>query len=403
MLPSVEQKSRLFSLIERCRGCHAPANSMREVLSMDPMPLAGMFCNTKEEAAAAPVFPLTWIFCPTCGLVQVREDVADDFLFSKYNYSSSTVGGLVKHFEGYADFLSERYHTEKLALLEIGCNDGVLLNRLPPSWRLIGCDPSDVSAVAAQDAAYELLNRPFTIDTVLSSHLESAIDVITGSNCLAHISDLKAVFESVRLALRPGGHFWIEVHDLEALLQGSQWDTIYHEHKVEWSEESLCHCLTRLGFVHRETLRTPMHGGALRICFEKSELSATVANAIKQPHAGLGTLRRAYETRYETAAVQQLIQLSRHGQKFAAYGAAGRANVYLNQLQQLPFEYIVDESPLRMNKFIPHVGTPIVPASELTANPVPACLITAWNYRDDIIRKNPSYKGRWLTAFGAPT
>src|SRR5688500_5182420 len=118
---------------------------------MDPMPLAGMFCETAEEARSAPVFPLTWMHCAGCGLVQVRENVDDAFLFSKYNYSSSTVPGLVRHFESYSEFLTERYGISgNVRFLEIGCNDGVLLNRLPQNWKLFGCDPSDVAARAAK-------------------------------------------------------------------------------------------------------------------------------------------------------------------------------------------------------------------------------------------------------------
>lgn len=368
---------------------------------MEPMPLAGMFCATKEEALRAPVFPLTWVHCDVCGLVQVREDVSDSYLFSKYNYSSSTVGGLVRHFEGYAEFLSERYKGSAITLLEIGCNDGVLLNRLPSSWRLLGCDPSDVAAAAAKDARYDFLHRPFNLEAVSGNNLENSIDVVTGSNCLAHISDLKGVFEAVWRALRTGGQLWIEVHDLNALLDGAQWDTIYHEHKVEWSEDSLKQVLGRVGFTHRETLRTPMHGGALRICFEKGNDRASLPPSAVAVPSGLATLRRAYESRYETSAARELLELSRRGEKFAAYGAAGRANVYLNQMKELRFDYIVDESPLRMNKYIPQVATPIVAPSTLQENPVPACLVTAWNYRDDIVRKNPGHKGRWLTAFGA--
>ncbi|MGZ8921223.1 MAG: class I SAM-dependent methyltransferase, partial [Limisphaerales bacterium] len=186
---------------------------------MEPMPLAGMFCASVEEAQNAPVFPLTWMSCEVCSLVQVRENVFDEFLFSKYNYSSSTVAGLVRHFISYADFLGSRYGADSpLTFLEIGCNDGVLLTRLPQGWRLLGCDPSDVAARAASDSHYQLLTKPFNLETVAADKLENSVDVISGSNCLAHISDLKEVFEAAWLALRPGGHIWIEVHELEALL-----------------------------------------------------------------------------------------------------------------------------------------------------------------------------------------
>lgn len=78
---------------------------------------------------------------------------------------------------------------------------------------------------------------------VLDNNLEDSIDVISGSNCLAHISDLKSVFKGIAAALKAGGHFWIEVHDLKSTLNSGQWDTIYHEHKVEWSLQSLQLCL----------------------------------------------------------------------------------------------------------------------------------------------------------------
>ena len=364
------------------------------------MPLAGMFCETAEAAKAAPIFPLTWMHCAQCGVVQVLENVDDSFLFSKYNYSSSTVPGLVRHFEGYSQFLAERYGPQnRIHFLEIGCNDGVLLKRLPAAWKLFGCDPSDVAAAAAEKANYSFLDKPFSVATVAEARLEGTLDVISGSNCLAHISDLKDVFESAHRALKAGGHFWIEVHDLDALLKGFQWDTIYHEHKVEWSEESLQNCLGPIGFVHKETIRTPMHGGALRILFEKADHPQKRQPKVVTADPRLNDLRQVYEKRYETPAALALAAASSEGRRIAAYGAAGRANVYLNQLPTLRFDYIVDESPLRVNKFIPRVETPIVPPAMLQEKPTEACLITAWNYREDIIRKNPQHRGLWLTAF----
>lgn len=365
------------------------------------MPLAGVFCTSLESALQAPVFPLTWVMCQECDLVQVAEDVDDSTLFAHYNYASSSVAGLVRHFQDFASFLTARYEsTDRLSFLEIGCNDGVLLNRLPSHWELLGVDPSDVALRASLNSVpYRLCNRPFSLDLVLENKWEGKIDVISGSNCLAHISDLRSLFEAVALALRDGGEFWVEVHDLDALLRGSQWDTIYHEHKVEWSEQSLLRCLLPLGFTHIQTIRTPMHGGALRICFRKQKSPSSSFRRSGHTTQLLKNLRHAYENRYQTNAALSLVNAQKSGQRIAAYGAAGRANVYLNQMQQLQFDYIVDEAPLRVNKFIPRVATPILPPHQLGIHPAQFCLITAWNYQQDIIRKNPQFTGTWLTAF----
>lgn len=382
-----------------CRGCGGADSGLKPVFAMDPMPLAGGFCDTQVEAERAPKFPLTWVACTKCGLAQVLEDVDDSILYGKYNYSSSTVGGMVKHFTEYSAFLQEEYKTAaSVRLLEIGCNDGVLLNRLPASWRLVGIDPSDIARKGrAASTGYELINAGLSPAVVSAQKLEGHFDVVTGSNCLAHISDLKNVFEAAYLALRPGGHFWLEVHDLDTLLQTGQWDTIYHEHKVEWSESSLGYCLGQLGFEHIKSYRLDLHGGLLRICFRKGNGAARVLGS---PALGdFSRLKDSFERRYDQPACAVIREANGRNTGVAAYGAAGRATVYLNQMQKLRFDFIVDESPVRSGKFIPGTSLPIVPRTTLAERKPEVCLITAWNYKDQIIAKNGDYRGRWLTSF----
>ncbi len=393
-----------YRLIERCRGCRADAKHFEVVLEMEPMPLAGQFCLSQDEAYEADVYPLTWIFCHGCGAVQVGEDVAGKSLFDTYNYASSTVPGLVRHFKSYAKFLSGRYGgDEPLRFLEIGCNDGVLLNELPDSWKRTGVDPSDVARRAVeQGACYELVSEPFTTELVQEQKWEGSWDVISGSNCLAHISDLREVFSGVATALKAKGWFWVEVHELEALLEGAQWDTIYHEHKVEWSVDSLKTCVESVGFELQAVERLPLHGGIIRCGFQRVADGMSAKGNETVITDDLRHLQSVYRSRHDVSAVRSLLKAMDSGESIVAYGASGRANVYLNQLPELAFDYIVDESPLRMNRFIPARGTPIVPPERLSSGGASACLVTAWNYFDDIVAKNTRYRGQWLRAFPVP-
>ncbi len=388
-----------YKIIDHCRGCWG-IDTFDPVLEMSAMPLAGSFCNTREEALRDFKFPLSWLYCCRCGLVQVGEDVSGKDLFKKYNYASSSVPGLVRHFEEYASYLISRYGKgSSIKLLEIGCNDGVLLNRLPDSWTLVGVDPSDVAKDAAINAKYNLANSPFTAALVEEKRWVESWNVVTGSNCFAHLSDLGEVFAGVALALKADGWFWVEVHDLEALLDGYQWDTIYHEHKVEWSVDSLKYCLSKHGFKLREMRRLPLHGGIIRCGFQKTGIAEEIRGFKGRYLIDLKKLREAYMNRYQTHAARELIESQEKRLPIAAYGASGRANVYLNQMPELNFSYIIDEAPLRKNKFVPGVGVPIVDRSALCEKPPAKMLITAWNYKDDIVKKNPEFKGKWLTAF----
>jgi SAM-dependent methyltransferase len=375
------------------------------VLAMDPMPLAGHFCTTLAEAGGAALYPLTWIECPKCSLIQVCEEVSAGALFDTYCYASQSVPGLVRHFEAYASWLESRWlespwlesrrKPSEPRVLEIGCNDGVLLRRLPRHWKRVGVDPSDV-ARDAPNQNYELIPAPFT--ERLASELDAnSFDIISGSNCLAHISDLRDVFRGVHRLLKPEGLFILEIHDLEATLSGQQWDTIYHEHKVEWSLRSLQNCLEPLGFTSVETHSLPLHGGLLRAVFRRSKPSAGPGPASP---SGLAALRQAYEDRRSTPLYTRLIRSAERREVMAAYGASGRANVWLNQHPELPFEYVVDDAPLRSGRFIPRLAIPIEPSSVLAERPPDTCVITAWNYAADIRAQHPTYSGRWEQSLG---
>jgi SAM-dependent methyltransferase len=357
-----------------CRACRSAR--LDEVFSMDPMPLAGAFAATAEDARAMPKYPLTWLLCHDCGLVNVAPDIPDDLIYSTYSYAASTVPALVRHHAEFAETLEARYAGRSVSLLEIGCNDGVLLNQLPVHWDLWGVDPSDVAAKAANPSRYLLVNEKFGDGW----NVKSAFDVVVSSNAFAHFSDIAGALDSVADALKPGGEFWIEVHDLHATVRSGQWDTIYHEHKVEWSIGSLVENVQSRGLGLREYHRLPLHGGLLRAVFTKGP--STEFEFTTQPD--FTNLRETYSDRY--------IDLPEGSW---AYGAAARATVYLNQVDT-GVEAVVDGSPLRQGKFIPGTGTPILAPSQF-GDP-PATLITAWNHADDIKAKHPEYV-KWVTAW----
>jgi hypothetical protein len=107
-----------------CRVC--ASSDVLEVFAIPPIPLVGEF--TKEPNIHPDLFPITVLHCDDCKVLQIKENIDSDRLFHEYSFSSSTVAGLVRHFSDYAEWIWNRYKPAKL--LEIGCNDGVLLEPL---------------------------------------------------------------------------------------------------------------------------------------------------------------------------------------------------------------------------------------------------------------------------------
>lgn len=361
-----------------CRGCRG--TRLDPVFHMDPMPLAGAFAKTREEALAATKYPLTWLLCADCGLVNVEPDIPDEVIYSTYSYAASTVPALVRHHAEFAKTLTQRY-TEPVRILEIGGNDGVLLNQLPATWDRWNVDPSDVALQSWPGYGWELINKPFAADLLPGS---GTFDVVTSSNAFAHFSDIAGALEGVARVLRPGGEFWIEVHDLQATMDRNQWDTAYTEHKCEWSWQALRRNLEARGLRVKMFWEMPLHGGLLRALCVKEQPDPPSRRGGWFPD-DFASLQRAYDLRSPVKAD-------------AAYGAAARATVYLNQCET-GAQYVVDGSPLRANHYVPGVGIPVIgPDSFDIARPT-RTLITAWNHADDIKARHPGYTGRWVTAW----
>lgn len=365
------------------------------ILEMDPMPLVAI-APTEDAAVAARRYPYTLVRCRDCGLAQTLQDIPDPALFRTYHYASSTIASVSAHFQELAARLIDERADRATTLLEIGCNDGVLLRSLPVHWRRVGVDPSDIAARAV-DGTYELVKDFFSGEWANSC--QGQYDLVVASNCLAHMSDLGDALRGIARVLRPDGQAWIEVHDLAAVLAG-QWDVLYHEHKAYWSRASLEHCAERAGLRLEGADRLAMHGGLLRLRLARANRSTRPSRPERE---SFERLTRAYVSRDQTPAVRAIHELAEHGQRLAAYGASERGMVWLSQVGGVRPSYVVDDSSARIGGYLSGTRSPVVDPRAFRSDPPDACLITAWTYADFIRARHAWFQGRWLTTFESGT
>lgn len=380
-----------YTNITKCRCCHGEDLIPQFAFSQN-VPLAGQFCDTLEEAKNAELFPLTLVQCQKCGAVQVRENVSDSILYSKYNYSSSDIPALVAHFKKYADMLIS-YNKEKsnFTFLEVGSNSNALIQHLPTTWNIIAVDPSDVAVRANKLQQYshiKFFNEGFDLDFVKRNRLENTVDHVFAANCMAHITDLKPVFQGIAAVLSDNGTFCIEVGDLDAMFINGEYDFLYHEHKIAYSLHSLAKVCSLAGLYLLNSEKISNHGGSIRALFAKIENHYDNTSDIEHDQIKFKLFAKIYDSRYNNPVAQKLLKNPNN----IAYGASGRANTWFNNMSDIRFSYVVDESPLRVGKYIPHVGIPIVPKEMLdTESEEKDVIVTAHNYLDSIATKNSHY------------
>ena len=151
-------------------------------------------------------------------------------------------------------------------VVDIGSNDGTLLRCFQESgFRVLGVDPAHEIAQQATEGGIETIKGFFTpaLAREIRDHHGTAA-LVTANNVFAHIDDLAAVAEGVRVLLSPGGVFVFEVSYLVDVLEKTLFDTIYHEHLSYHTVEPLVRFFEANGMELIGADRGGSHGGSLR-------------------------------------------------------------------------------------------------------------------------------------------
>ena len=368
------------------------------------MPPAGGFLSAAAEFEDEAFLPITVFFCGDCGLVQIEEQIDPDVLFRTYAFSTSTIPALVRHFSDYADFIAGTLKAR--TVVEFGCNDGALMENLRRHGvSAMGVDIAENITEIARQKGLDVVQGYFTpaVAEDIAARL-GRVDLVTGSNCFAHNADPGAILEAARTCLKEDGLFVVEVMYAGDLLDKLQWDTLYHEHLAVYSLSSLRPVLARHGFTVIDVHHLPMHAGSLRVLATPSanvrphqRVADMLALEQRQGLAdGAAWQRFGDAVRRQVALVGRTMAALGASQRVWAYGASGRATMWLNAAAMTCIGKVVDSSPLRAGRLMPGLHQPIVPPAAMREDPPDYVLITAWNYADAIRAKEDWYPGTWV-------
>jgi len=387
-----------------CAGCDE--TDFLSVLSLGEVPLAGVF-PLKEELENESKYPLNLLFCKECNLVQTDSFIEPQILFEDYRYISSI--GLSNHFKNVADILDEKYDVEGLNILEIGCNDGVLLEPLNSLGANVeGVDPAKNIVKLAKDKGLKVYEEYFNDETFGGEEFKDKYDLVLSNNTFAHIPDIQSVVRGVKHVLKPDGDFIFEVHYLQSLIDGKQWDNIYHEHIFYHSITGLNNLFNKYDMTLINFEEIPIHSGSIRVTVTNRNTYAVSQKVLDRIELESKTVAnvdylRSYgeDVRNHITNFNNTIEELKQNHSIAGYGASGRANMFCNltDLNSDIVKFIVDESPERCGRYIANTDIPIVDVETLKNSDVDLLIIFAWNYSKMIIEKTQFKKFKYLVAF----
>ena len=401
--------------IQNCRLCHS--ENFEVFLKLGTMPLAGNFLK-KEDVGKENAYPLDVCFCKNCGSVQVLEMIPRDTFFRDYRYLSSvTAKSVLEHFKTYASEIKERFLPNGGFVLEVACNDGILLEPLKNlELNVLGVDPAKNITKIAKGKGLDVIDDYFGLD--LSKQILEKYDkanVIVGNAVFAHVDDLNDILLGVKNLLKDDGVFIFEVNYMGDMIDELQYDVIYHEHTMYHSVLALKKFLEQYEMKIFDVKHLAIRGGTIRIYssfknthFEVSNnVQSLIDSELQKGYDKLETFKNFAKKceEHKSEILNLLHDLKKQGKKIIGYGMSGRGNTMLNywQVSTNIIDYGIDASPERYGRFVPGMHIPIKPPQPMID--VDYVLLLAWIFADDIIEKEHGFVengGKFIIPFPKP-
>ena len=359
-------------------SCHlCGRHELLPLLDFGEHPIAHRFLTDPLQEEY--VHPVIVCFCECCGLIQLRDPIPPDKLYTEYNWLSSWKWNPhVPRLIWLIEQLPVQPKTSRI--VEVGSNDGSFLNLLRERGHLnvLGIEPAKDAQEVAKQKGVEAIEAYFTqeiADKLVTTY--GRCDLLVARQVLEHITALEDFRKAMRMLLRPGGYVLIEVPNFGFSLAAPDYSAIWEEHVNYFTLETLSRFLAEIGIrvIHSEM--AIFSGEALIVVGQHIETSLSLP-----PRDYLKELRakalayRDHWPMFREAFIRYLYKHQKSGGKVAVYGAGCRACSLINFAGLGPyFEFCLDNQPEKQGKYMPGSHLPVLSGEALEKHSVDLCLL----------------------------
>ncbi len=216
--------------------------------NLPPATTAGMDLSTMD------IFPAI-VKCRNCGLVYVNprwrlpEDVMPYSQRAEQAYFEQTRPARIVAYDHLVKLARRRSPAHPLRFLDVGCGDGLLLERSLQAG--LACDGFEVSP-----ALIQALQAKFGAQRIFSGDLGSlpagTYDCAFLVNVIEHLPDPQLTLQQIQRLLLPGGRVFVHAPNLGGLparLQGRRWHHVEPlAHLYYFNHDTLAALLSKAGF-----------------------------------------------------------------------------------------------------------------------------------------------------------
>ena len=401
-------------ILKSCRICFS--DKLVNYLDLGKHPFSNSFLNFKDIKKERK-FPLKLVLCKKCGLTQLSIIPDTQFIFNKYDYLSSSSKALSNHYKNLVFKLIKNYKFKfDDTALDIGCNDGILLNHYPKNFKnIIGIEPSD-AAKNIKQKRIKLLKKFFNLNT--SKHYLKKYNkpkIITITNVLAQIENLDEFTKGLNNIMDEKTLVVIEFPYLLHMINKGLFDLIYHEHLSYFSLTPLKFLFNKIDvkIVNFENLNLGASGPAIRLFLAKNNSKYKINNRVHkqikyEEKWGIKKIEKykffKKTTEFKINKIKKIIYSKYNkGYKIGCFTASSKGNTLLNclKLDKSIIKFASENNKKKLGKYTPGTHIKIISDKNFIKKRIDYAILLSWNYIKFFLLKSEYIKngGKFIVPF----
>jgi len=395
--------SSLCEEIKLCRSCES--GSLERFLELGVQPLSGVFPKADEEDPLAG--PLNLVKCLSCDLVQLEHNYPLDEMYGdNYGYRSGLNASMVSHLEAKVSKLLNQFQfKENSTVLDIGSNDGTLLNALSAgNYQLVGMDPTIKKFGQYYDDSILQIPEFFNAETFMQNSEKA--DLVTSISMLYDLQNPLKFVRDVEKILSPEGVWHFEQSYLPTMMEANAYDTVCHEHLEYYSLHSINVMLkiSNLRIIDVEFNST--NGGSFAVTATKFGNSHRVNPLVnwfmeREKNLELDKMKIYQNFRLKVLEHIKLMKsffelTEENNLEVFGLGASTKGNVLLNasMLDAGSIAGIVDVNEYKWGRVTPGSRIPIISEEEFNKRNPSFAFVLPWHFKSNINIRYKEYMAR---------